>query len=133
MFRSFTAMFLLTMMLLTQFSRVFIYAGFELNQQYIASTLCENRDKPEMHCNGKCYLTNKLRQAEEKEKRQEREAQKKNAGDTFFVKSNALLVFPAWFIRKDFSKERPFDLPESTTEILHPPPAVSFISAYLTA
>ena len=28
MFRSFTAMFLLTMMLLTQFSIVFIYAGF---------------------------------------------------------------------------------------------------------
>lgn len=133
MFRSFTAMFLLTMMLLTQFSRVFIYAGFELNHQYIASTLCENRDKPEMHCNGKCYLANKLRQAEEKEKRQEREAQKKNAGDTFFMRSNVLLVFPAWFIRKDFSKESPFDLPENATEILHPPPAVIFIPAYLTA
>lgn len=26
-----------------------------------------------MHCNGKCYLMNKLRQADEKEKKQQRE------------------------------------------------------------
>lgn len=27
---------------------------------YIVATLCENRDKPEMNCNGKCYLTKQL-------------------------------------------------------------------------
>ena len=27
---------------------------------YIVSTLCENKDKPEMECNGKCYLTKQL-------------------------------------------------------------------------
>lgn len=133
MLRSFTAIFLLINMLLTQFSSVCIYAGFELNQQYIASTLCENKDKPEMHCNGKCYLTKKLKQAEEKEKRQEREAQKKSTADTFFVKSNVLLVFPDYFIRKAFSVERPFHLPESIAEILHPPPVNFIHSPYLTA
>lgn len=30
------------------------------NYNYIVSELCENRDKPEMHCNGKCYLTKEL-------------------------------------------------------------------------
>lgn len=131
MFRSLTAVILLINMLLAQFSSVFIYAGFELNQQYIASTLCENRDKPEMHCNGKCYLTKKLKQAEEKEKRQERETQKKSANDTFFLRSTALLVFPDYFLRKVFSMERPFDLPESIAEILHPPPANFIHSPYL--
>ncbi len=29
-----------------------------------------------MHCNGKCYLMKKLKQAEEKEKKQERESQR---------------------------------------------------------
>lgn len=27
---------------------------------YIVSTLCENKDKPEMECDGKCYLSKQL-------------------------------------------------------------------------
>ena len=68
MFRGLIAFSLIFMMLTANFSRFFIYAGFELNKNYIASELCENRDKPMMHCNGKCYLMKKLKQAEEKEK-----------------------------------------------------------------
>lgn len=30
------------------------------NRAYIASSLCENRDKPMKHCNGKCYLKKNL-------------------------------------------------------------------------
>lgn len=30
------------------------------NRAYIASSLCENRDKPAKHCNGKCYLKKNL-------------------------------------------------------------------------
>ncbi|MBS1527227.1 MAG: hypothetical protein JST19_16360 [Bacteroidetes bacterium] len=45
-------------------SRLFVYAGFELNQKYIAAKLCENRNRPWMHCNGHCYLMKKIRQAE---------------------------------------------------------------------
>lgn len=125
MFRSFTAVLLLISMMLAQFSTVFVYAGFELNQGYIASTLCENRDKPEMHCNGKCYLAKKLKQAEEKEKKQERESIRKGTQDTFFVNENLQLVSPVSFIRKAFIPEKPFKLPDNRSEILHPPPAFS--------
>ncbi|RCH55979.1 hypothetical protein DJ568_04300 [Mucilaginibacter hurinus] len=48
---------------------LFVYAGYELNRGYIAAKLCENRAKPVMHCNGKCYLAKKIKQAEEKEKK----------------------------------------------------------------
>jgi len=58
------------------FSRFFVYASFDLNRNYIAKELCENRSKPELHCNGKCFLKKKLQAAEEKEKRQERENQR---------------------------------------------------------
>lgn len=34
---------------------------FYLNRQYIAENLCENRDKPLMHCNGHCRLKRNLR------------------------------------------------------------------------
>ncbi len=43
-----------------------IVAYYELNKEYIATTLCENRAKPKMQCNGKCYLSKKI-QAQEKQ------------------------------------------------------------------
>ena len=52
------------------FSRFFVFAGFELNKKYIATTLCENRDKPWMHCNGKCYFVKKIKQAQENERKE---------------------------------------------------------------
>lgn len=67
------AILLLLGLVSSNFSRFFAYAGFEVNQKYIASTLCENKARPWMHCNGRCYLMKKLRQAEEKEKKQEQQ------------------------------------------------------------
>ncbi|HEY9221869.1 MAG TPA: hypothetical protein VIO43_09890 [Lutibacter sp.] len=33
------------------------------NYDYIANVLCENRDKPYLECNGKCYLEKQLNKA----------------------------------------------------------------------
>lgn len=33
---------------------------YALKYDFIVSTLCENRDIPEMECNGKCYLGKQL-------------------------------------------------------------------------
>lgn len=63
-------------MICANFSRFFVYVGFEMNRSYIAKELCENRNRPELHCNGKCFLKKKLQAAEEKEKKQERENQR---------------------------------------------------------
>lgn len=127
MFKRITAFVLLFTLLLAQFSRVFVYAGFELNQQYIATVLCVNKDKPEMHCNGQCYLANKLKQAEEKERKQERDAQKKNSQDVFFVSLIVLTVFPLHCKSPGFPGEFSFDLPEHNSEIPHPPPSSDII------
>lgn len=69
------------------FTQLYVFAGFSLNQKYIASTLCENRDKPWMHCNGKCYLAKKIKQAEEKERSEERQTQKSLFQEVFFAAS----------------------------------------------
>lgn len=34
--------------------------GFYMNQVYIAKNLCVNRNKPQLHCNGKCHLAKKM-------------------------------------------------------------------------
>lgn len=36
---------------------------YNLNKEYIASVLCENRDKPQLACNGKCYLDKKIKES----------------------------------------------------------------------
>jgi hypothetical protein len=61
---------LLTCVISTYLSRDFAVASFELNQKYIAEKLCVNKNKPWMHCNGRCYLLNKVKQAEENEQKQ---------------------------------------------------------------
>ncbi|MCG2462557.1 hypothetical protein K8352_17480 [Flavobacteriaceae bacterium F89] len=35
-------------------------AYYELNIDYIIQTYCVNQDRPEMHCDGKCYLMDQL-------------------------------------------------------------------------
>lgn len=42
-------------------------AYFNLNREYIARVLCENRNRPELHCDGKCYLAKKLQAQQQKQ------------------------------------------------------------------
>ena len=55
--------------MLQSFSNVWIVLSFKINQEYIAKVLCINRFKPEMTCNGKCVLMQRIKAAEEKEKK----------------------------------------------------------------
>ncbi|EDM34170.1 hypothetical protein PBAL39_03339 [Pedobacter sp. BAL39] len=77
------------MMIMQSFNKLGIILAFRINQDYIASALCENRDKPEMHCNGRCVLAKKLKQAEQNEEKQRAENQQK-AHVLFFCKMNRL-------------------------------------------
>ncbi len=42
-------------------------AYYHVNKDYIARVLCENRDKPQLHCDGKCYLAKKLKTQQDKQ------------------------------------------------------------------
>ena len=54
------AIFALFGILLQTISQVVIVAEYYANKEYIAKNLCENRDKPKLHCDGKCCLKKKL-------------------------------------------------------------------------
>ncbi len=41
---------------------------YAINYNYISKVLCKNKDKPKMHCNGKCHLMKELAKASEQEK-----------------------------------------------------------------
>ncbi|SDL58189.1 hypothetical protein SAMN04487898_12113 [Pedobacter sp. ok626] len=120
------AITLLLALISTNLSRFFVYAEFKANQKYIAAALCENRDKPQMHCNGKCYLMKKLKEAEEKEKKQEEASQKKGGQDAFVLNSPLIVSFYEFTPKKKEPAFISFQLPKISSEILHPPPAKVF-------
>jgi hypothetical protein len=41
--------------------------SYFINYEYITNELCENQDKPEMECNGKCHLKKELAKASSEE------------------------------------------------------------------
>ncbi|HSZ25654.1 MAG TPA: hypothetical protein VK766_08060 [Cytophagaceae bacterium] len=59
--------FLVVVILIQCITKTAIVAYYEFNKAYIAAHYCENRAKPEMHCNGKCYLAKKIRTQENQE------------------------------------------------------------------
>jgi hypothetical protein len=49
------------------FSRYILVLDYQLNKNYITRHLCENRDRPAMKCDGKCYLCKKLKKEDKKD------------------------------------------------------------------
>lgn len=54
-------------MLFVGLGKSLLVLNYEINKTEIAETKCENKDKPELHCDGQCYLSKQLKQAEQKE------------------------------------------------------------------
>ena len=115
---------LLIAMVSSNLSRFFVYAGFEANKAYITATLCINKSRPWMHCNGRCYLAQKIKQTEEKEKKQERETQKNRYHEVIpvaltikpFYKSVVMTRYPSCRVKN------PVKL---SFAIFHPPQFIS--------
>jgi hypothetical protein len=87
MLQRITAYLLIISLVTVNFSRFFIYAGFELNRNYIATKLCENRNRPWLHCDGKCYFAKKIKQAEDKQASDERQSQKSLFQEVYVISS----------------------------------------------
>jgi hypothetical protein len=77
--------------LLQSLSSAIIIAGYAINTAYITKAFCENKDKPMMHCNGKCHLKKQLN--EEKEKDQNPSSVKDKREITQFSESNSEYLF----------------------------------------
>lgn len=60
--RSFFAYFFLILILWPSWRMGLVWVWFKANQTFIAKELCINRDRPELSCNGKCFLMTKMRE-----------------------------------------------------------------------
>ncbi len=65
------AAFILLLTLLFQIGvKTGVLIWFKANQTYISETMCINRDKPMLNCDGKCVLAQKIKQAENRRENQ---------------------------------------------------------------
>jgi hypothetical protein len=85
---------LLLAFMATTFSRAVIVADFYANQDYIAKNLCENRDKPMMHCGGTCHLRKRLAREDNQDKNNP-ERRMENRNEVLFMEEqSAFLTAP---------------------------------------
>lgn len=76
--KQFVSIFFLLVIASQSLVKLAIVIDWKLHQTEITEALCENKDKPEMECNGKCHLEKQLEKVEEPTK----EADKKSAPST---------------------------------------------------
>jgi hypothetical protein len=85
MFR-FVAILLLLSLSVQCLVKLGIVAWYQVNKSYVSQTLCENRDKPQTKCKGKCYLKKKLAKAgDESDKSKHKTDRSNNVSIDFLV------------------------------------------------
>ncbi len=132
MLRQIVAILFLLLTLFHPLSKVWIIITFNVNRCYIATYLCENRDKPEMGCNGKCCLAKKLRELGEQEPKNVPKATTETL-ETFYLcqieclKIDSLLP-PA---KEGYCENYPSFISSSfISSVFHPPKAGGIYSSY---
>lgn len=55
-----TAYLMAITVVLQSLSLLYVECEYNLNKAYVSNVLCVNRDKPQMHCDGKCFLKKEL-------------------------------------------------------------------------
>jgi hypothetical protein len=63
----FLAFFLVGLLLLQTFSRELVVLDYQVHKERITELFCVNKDKPTLHCNGKCHLVKQLRKTSDSE------------------------------------------------------------------
>jgi hypothetical protein len=100
--------------------KVFIYASFQYNKDYISSTLCENIAIPEMECEGKCFLKKELEKEERQSSKQNNNLKDKT--ETYFCEGANIVSFQSYLMPKMPSVSNIPNLPKGFSEAIYHPP-----------
>lgn len=91
MLKQCSVILLLAAFMATTFSRAVIVVDFYANQDLIAKTLCENRDRPMMHCCGRCQLRKRLAHQDNQDKNNP-ERRIENRTETLFIEEGSAFL-----------------------------------------
>lgn len=116
--RKIVSLVLLSVFVMQVLNQVFIVANYAINKDYISKVLCENKDKPKMHCNGKCHLKKQL--AKEEKKEQSPVKEKKEI--QLFYETNPLMSISAPINRDEQISSYSFPITDKhQISVFHPP------------
>jgi hypothetical protein len=115
--------FLIFSIFVQTFSTFIIQADFYLNRSYIAKNLCVNKDKPVMHCNGKCYLSKKLKEQEKQDQQAPAPRNEKFDITLFFPPELFTLENSVVLLKKNFFLKNESAVASLPHSIFHPPSA----------
>lgn len=123
MFR-FISILLLSAFLLQNFSRVIIIVDYMLNKEFIAKNFCENKNKPKMHCNGKCHLKKQL-DKEDKRENAPLNNQKEKSEIPLFCQTNRKSLFKLYITAKcSFISYKIQETVPFSASVFHPPSVI---------
>ncbi|MGB3774760.1 MAG: hypothetical protein WA951_05850 [Leeuwenhoekiella sp.] len=115
---------LILFVLMIVFKPVFPVLEYVVDYDYISTVLCINKDKPELNCNGKCYLMQSLAEAakEEADQKKENLLKKVDVPLLFVVQAEASSAVTAdATVRRSILTAPIFYSFENTFDFLHPP------------
>lgn len=102
---------------------------YAANYEYISKVLCENKNKPKMHCNGKCHLMKELAKASENEKpiSSDKKIASQESEVLFLEEIKSLKIVAVYFYEKKKinSKYSNNYVYLNTTSVFHPPTLIS--------
>jgi hypothetical protein len=102
---------------------------YVINYDYIAKVLCINKDKPKLHCNGKCYLMKELAKNSESENpiSTNKKMSSQETVVVFFQEIYLLTIAPLYFHQTKEANSAYSNLYsyKITKSVFHPPTVIS--------
>ena len=107
-------------------------ADYIINYKHISQDLCENKDKPWMHCNGKCHLKKEIK----KVLGNENPAKKNTTLPTLKLKEYTdyyrIALLKKYYLKRAFQPKKQILIIQKTfkgylPDMIKPPPALQFV------
>lgn len=116
-----TGFCLLAVFVFQMSGKVIVLADYYINKDFIANVLCVNKDKPKLHCEGKCHLTKQLEKEEKNGKAPFGSKEDKHEIQLFAEKKTVFHFFSASISGQEIL---PYEVPVSGRHlhsVFHPP------------
>jgi hypothetical protein len=118
------ATILLSFFAIVQTFTSFVYdAAYSLNKTYVANTLCINKQQPQMHCNGKCFLAKEKQNEEKRDQQSNNTKREKFEVQPFFLPDEIILKDTLAIINTPHCKPGNIMLSGYQQVVFHPPAA----------
>ncbi len=78
------------------FTQAYYLIDYQFRKDFIAKALCVNKQKPQLNCNGKCYLAKRLKATEEQESKAQHNIFDKYEVPAMICEEVANLHFYSW-------------------------------------